>query len=86
MIAGRRWHSIAGSLNPGSFSQAPRMPTLGEDDLRSSTRSASFPGAPRFNAGRGPVSNRFSTWVIVWVPVKPPTRVSCFWRLLIFAE
>src|ERR1700730_5111164 len=44
--------SVAGSLNPGSFSSAPRMPTLGEDDLRSSTRSASFPGPPRFTAGR----------------------------------
>jgi hypothetical protein len=43
---------VAGSLNPGSFSPATRIPTLGEDDLRSSTRSASFPGPPRFNAGR----------------------------------
>ena len=41
--------------------------------------------AARFMPG-GLVSNRFSTLVIVWVPVKPPTRVSCFWRLLIFAR
>jgi hypothetical protein len=44
--------SVARSLNPGSFSQAPRMPTLGEDELRSSTRSASSPWPPRFNAGQ----------------------------------
>src|ERR1700730_10503407 len=36
---------VAGSLNPGSFSSAPRMPTLGEYDLRSSTRSAFVSGA-----------------------------------------
>jgi len=46
--------SVAGSLNPGSFSSAPRMPTLGEDDLRSPTRSASFPGPSASMLG-GPV-------------------------------
>ena len=30
--------------------------------------------------------DRFSTSVIVWVPLNPRLGVSCFWRLLIFAE
>ena len=38
---------------------------------------------PCFNAGGGPVWNRASTLIIVWLP--PKSRVSCFWRLLIFA-
>src|ERR1700730_300087 len=75
--------SVAGSLNPGSFSSAPRMPTLGEDDLRSSTRSGSFPGPPRLNAGRPGLEQALS---IVWFPLKPRPRVSWFWQRLVFAR
>jgi hypothetical protein len=68
---------VAGSLNPGSFSSAPRMPTLGEDDLRSSTRSASFPGPPSFNAGRPGLEQGFNYRMV-------PTQTATS-RLLLFA-
>jgi hypothetical protein len=38
---------------------------------------------PRFNAGR-PGLEQAST--IVWFPLKPRSRVSCFWQRLVFAR
>ena len=50
--------------------------------------AACFLRAPTLQAGGWPpnAGGSVSTLVIEWVPLKPEFGVSCFWRLLIFAE